>query len=675
MNKTLHAFPLVLFATVALTGCLGGSESVSGSISAPVTPISAGVASPQIYIPATYTPPVTCANGSAPTPASVRTATVTSGQIDLDPSVSGYANPATITFSVLMPASCPESTFPLVLQSHGYGGNRVSTLAADGTLKPADPHFTSLNELVAALPYYGYMVISYDERGHGDSYAANARIIDPGAETQDARAILDYAYANLPVQKQDAKSGIAKDMNVGTIGLSYGGGFEFPLAALDGRIDTMVPNGTWHDLLYSLLPGDGVKLSFDGLLCLLATTATTSAQPNTGVHNTPIVAGLCNQVGPQGLQASRLRSRADLVGALGQPTTLPRPVTESEVNDFFYRHGTQYFQYRDQIGQAYDYPRNTTGPMRAIPVLLLQGNRDVLFNMTEAWRNSAYYTGGNSNVHLLTTEGGHMNPLVGQREGTADCGKYRGINTIMAWLDFQLKGIPNTAFTQIPRFCLSVADTVGAPDVPPAGVLLNDMPVGALSGTGALPAYAASLTGTVVSSGGNGSTFLPMVTIQDDGLVLAGIPTVRSLTVTAGSPVSVPGLSSPLATVAYVGVAIQRNGANILVDDQVTSFAAGTHVNNRGVNNSIVELPGVGEQLQKGDVVGLVLYENHIQYSSVVSLSSAPSLPSVVGNIAGVPIPAAQPGPSYPNPYTVTMSGVGLPIFKVGVYAGSVLSK
>ncbi|MFT5643710.1 MAG: ABC-2 type transport system ATP-binding protein [Janthinobacterium sp.] len=41
----------------------------------------------------------------------------------------------------------------------------------------------------------------------------------------------------------------------------------------------MVPNGTWNNLLYSLLPGDGVKLSYNGLLCLLASTAKTSATP------------------------------------------------------------------------------------------------------------------------------------------------------------------------------------------------------------------------------------------------------------------------------------------------------------------------------------------------------------------------------------------------------------
>src|SRR5262249_43230158 len=161
--------------------------------------------------------------------------------------------------------------------------------------------------------------------------AHNARIIDPAAETADASAILDWAYDNADayyIQRQSG-TGINKDLVVGTIGYSYGGGFEFPLEQLDPRVDTMVPNGTWNDLLYSLLPGDAVKLGFDSLLCVLASQAPVEGG---NVNNTPLVANACNQVGPQGPRAVSLRTRSDLAGAMALPTAQPRAARdENEV--------------------------------------------------------------------------------------------------------------------------------------------------------------------------------------------------------------------------------------------------------------------------------------------------------------------------------------------------------
>lgn len=667
---------MLLAATVSLAACGGGGDGSStasngsGSNNSPgnnsnTTP--AGLVTPPVYAPAIRTVPTTCADGSTPIAAGVVSHSVTESiPSDFDATAMPAPTPtSTIFFSVLMPAHCPTDTFPVVLHSHGYGGNRLQTIAADGTLKPTDAHFDSINALLEAMPYYGYIVISYDERGHGDSYAANARIIDPAAEIQDARAILDWAYDSLPVQKQDAQTHIAKDFNVGTMGYSYGGGFEFALAALDSRIDTIVPNGTWNDLLYSLLPGDAVKMSFDGLLCLLATTASTSATPNTGVHNTPLVATLCNQVGVQGLLASTIRSRADLVTLMGLPTALPRAVSETELNTFFANHGSNYFQAKDLLNLPYLFAGNQ-GPLRQVPTLLLQGNRDVLFNMADAWRNYTYFGSTGADVRMLTTEGGHMNPLAQQTEGTANCGKYQGVNSILSWFDYYLKGIPNTSVTAIPKVCISVADTVGAPNVAPAGLLLHDMPVGSQNGTGGVPAMAATLTGTVTI--GAMPVFLPITTISGSGQVLAGIPRLASITVT-------PGPGALLSTVAYMGVGIQRAGQLILVDDQVTPFVSGTHTNNRGVNNSEVDLTGVGEMLQDKDVVGLILYEGHVQYAAVVSVTSLPNLPSVVGSVAGLPIPAIGIGPSSANPYSVSITGAELPILQPGIYPGSVLSK
>ena len=46
------------------------------------------------------------------------------------------------------------------------------------------------------------------------------------------------------------------DPRVGTIGGSYGGGFQFAVAGIDARVDALVPMITWNDLSYSLGPNN-----------------------------------------------------------------------------------------------------------------------------------------------------------------------------------------------------------------------------------------------------------------------------------------------------------------------------------------------------------------------------------------------------------------------------------
>lgn len=665
MTPTMHPRWLAtlpaLFLIAACSGSGDGLPTGSTGGSSGGTASSAPVVRP---------PTAQCASPTAPSV--VNQVLTVDTPTDTDTTASPQPT-SKIAFSVLLPKRCPGDMFPLVLQSHGYGGNRLKTIAATGDLPTDKPHFDSINGLVQALPHHGYVVISFDERGHGDSTGANARIIDPRAEVQDARRILDWAFDNAAAYNIETlpASGIAKDVNVGTIGYSYGGGFEMPLAALDPRIKTIVPNGTWNDLLYSLLPGNATKLSFDGLLCLLATTASTSAQPNAGVHNTPLVAALCNTVGVQGLQASTLRSRTELTAALASPLTLPRPVAASEIDPFFGTHSTSHFERQQAASQGWGFGE-VQARLRPVPALFLQGNRDTLFNLNETYWNARYFKAAGADVRVLTTEGGHMNPLANQTEGTANCGAVKGLPAILAWFDKQLKQTDSATFQGIPKVCISVADTVGTPAVTPVGLRLNDYPVGSLSGPGAVPTQFASL-GATVPLGATAPVFLAVTTITGDGQVLAGSPRLAKVSVTAET-------GNPRTAVAYVGVGIQRAGKTILVDEMVTAFAAGDHTTNRsGIDNAVL-LPGVGERLQKGDVVGLLLYPQHVQYSAVVSAASLPNATNVVRTALGVPIPPVLSALdlsalALPNPYSVRFTGIELPILVPGQYPGSSLSQ
>lgn len=594
----------------------------------------------------------------------------------------------TTTFHVAvhLPERCPDDVFPVVIEAHGYSGSRDSTPDEDGSVDPNKEHFPAIDELFAGLSRHGYVGISYEQRGHGDSIPDNgggyARVIDPEAETQDGIALLDWIASNataFSIQTED--SGIPNDFVVGTIGYSYGGGYQFPLALLDERIDAIVPNGTWHSLINSLLPGDAMKNGFVGLLCLLADTG--------GVVNTPAVARMCELMGPASLDAGNIRTRQDLIDTL-----TPEGYTEDEVVELFNRH-VRHFELRDERMEPWCSPGDTgctsTGEAfiaRPVPMLLLQGNRDVLFNLTEAYWNWDFFnriSGGMAKVSVLSTEGGHMNPLVNQVEGSANCGALIGVDLVRAWFDFHLKGETSPAYQSIPPVCISVADTEDAHNAAPAGLILDDFPVGSQTALGGVPARLETLTADVPSTASD-PIFVPVVTINGDNQVLAGVPSIESLTVT---DTDVGGVGDVTA-VAYIGIGIQRGGELggelILVDDQVTALVAGTHSSNPNLENDEYLLPGIGEQLQDGDQVGLLFYQNHEQYAAIVSTDSLTGVTGLVGLLLGVELPPLLSildpvlGPvlnivETPNPYQVDAIGVELPIIDLETHPVATLSQ
>ncbi len=539
--------------------------------------------------------------------------------------------------AVLLPERCGEDRFPVVIESHGYSGSRDAVIDEDGDVAANTAHFPAIDELFATLPRHGYVGVSFDQRGHGDSVPSNgggyARIISPRAETQDARFLLDWLYdhaSELHISTEET-SEVARDFKVGLLGYSYGGGYQFGLSQLDARIDTIVPNGTWHSLLYSLLPGDTVKRSFTGLLCLLADTG--------GTVNTPAVARMCELMGYGSAQANLIRTRTDLISAMEA-----EGYTEAEVVELFDRH-TRHLQRSAEQGQPWCLPGevgcSSNGEAflpRSVPTLLLQGNRDVLFNLTDAYWNWTYFqraAGEDTPVSVLSTEGGHMNPLANQTEGSANCGGLVGTELILDWFDFHLKGKDSPGYRRIPRVCISVADTESAHEAAPAGLILKDFPVGAQVGPGGIPATL--LTAAVSHSGMETSpTFVPVHEVTGSSEVLAGVPKIDRVSVRdddAGTP-------GGITAVAYFGVGIERDGELILVDDQVTPLVAGVHHANPNIGEAGFLLAGVGEQLQVGDKVGLLVFSTHVQYSAV-------------SNPAAIDVP---------NPFTVEVKGLGLPI-------------
>lgn len=594
---------------------------------------------------------------------------------DTDPLIEA-APQSRIFFTLFLPRRCPNSRFPLILHSHGYGGSRQTKLAKDGTLHPELKSFAAIDGLVTALPYHGYAVLSFDERGHGKSQPRNgggyARLIDPAAETHDAQALLDWAFGHAVTYNlaTEPDSGIAKDLVVGTLGYSYGGAFQAPLAALDERIDTLVPISAWHNLEQSLVAGGAIKQSWVQLLCLNATVPSEGAL--LGAINTPAIRGMFSKVRMDHPGSRLIRTTEQLFSHLIKPDTRPRPVSKEELTSILYGQGMGYMRNQEQAGQPWGFGERHAR-LRAVDVLIIQGNRDTLFNLTEAYLNWRYFRQAGGDARLMTMEGGHMNPVAGQIEDTANCGTLQGVQTILAWFDAKLKGRSSALYESMPTVCLSVAATPHATLTPAIGLALDDLPVGSQDAPGGIPVVAPHIQATIPAQAAR-PVFIPLATITSDGQLLAGVPTIAKLTVRSA------GFSAHPA-IAQIGVGIRRHRRLILVDDQLTAFVAGSYTTDPLVHEGDpIMLPAVGELLQRSDEVGLLFYEQSLPYTAVTTVPGGLNLPGgLVQYVLRKPL--SRPITSLlnpalgvtlnPNPHEVVAEGVSLPIITAGQYPGS----
>lgn len=463
-----------------------------------------------------------------------------------------------IAATVFVPAHREGETYPLILHSHGWGGNRINESDANTNNQNADT--STLYSRVVDLEVKrfwdaGYAVISFDERGIGQS-GGQVRVMDPDYETVDAMAIIDWAEANLALS-HDAPG----DPKVGTIGGSYGGGFQLLLAARDPRVNAITPSVAWYDLNEALQDGGVIAKGWLAGLCLVAKTD--------GRKLDPTVQSAC-------LEA------ADI------PTTkLSEDLRASGpgVTTYFREHSIAAFERRhDDPASGYR--------MHPVDALFVQGMRDTLFNLNHAWQGYRFLSRLGGDVRLLTHQHGHILPAPYGQNAPLDgvsCGSTNTIEAIRAFMDAKLRG-NSAALAGIPKICLSLdkSDGVALDTVPEGGDALVTVPATALDSTHSNIA------------GGNGPVFVPLTeAIAEEGFALAGIP-VADLTITSGVPGTVG--------VAFVAIGVQRGtGAAYPVDYQVKTLRSDRMHNG-------IWLKGIGERLHVGDRVGVLLYGNFDEY-------------------------------------------------------------
>ncbi len=122
------------------------------------------------------------------------------------------------------------------------------------------PTRRSARSASAPLRAAGYNVLTWDPRGFGDSGGV-VQVDSPDAEGRDVKKLVSYV-AKQPEAKLDRK----RDPRVGMTGASYGGGIQLTAAALDKRIDAIVPDIAWHSLTTSLYQDSTFKAGWGSIL-------------------------------------------------------------------------------------------------------------------------------------------------------------------------------------------------------------------------------------------------------------------------------------------------------------------------------------------------------------------------------------------------------------------------
>ena len=467
--------------------------------------------------------------------------------------------------TVFQPSLKPGQTAPLVVHSHGFGVFRMSA--------PVSVYGQLVFSGEAALAAWkaGYWVISYDQRGHGDSEGIN-RLMSPEHEVRDVSTVIDWSLENLVRVSRDTEN----DPLIATIGESYSGGAMLLASRNEPRIDTMIPITTWFDFPYSLAP---------------------------------------NQVPKSGWLSTLL-----LVNNILNPGSMDPIINES------------YWQARDgSLGPEIEAYLKARSPKTYCPeyqntrvdTLLIQGFRDVAFPLNEAVGNMECLGKNGGDVRLVGTQGGHLLPFTQwsfptpgyevETEVHCDHETLDLTQAVQDWLDEKLKHQAGKA-DYIPDICLTQDYQRGIvlDRVPRGGREFKIHPTLINSGfTGffetplwPLERFIGWFTPTqrnpkLDDQGGSGTlrpAFTPLY-VADRAQDLVGIPLFNGhLQSTEPDPM------------VFLGIAVKRaNGRyHELISDQVTPL--------RGSGDHRTDLMAISTHLEPGDIVGAWLFGYHNQY-------------------------------------------------------------
>ncbi|OAH12035.1 x-prolyl-dipeptidyl aminopeptidase [Streptomyces jeddahensis] len=187
---------------------------------------------------------------AAPLALTAPAAASATGQYTVTPlkfTVQAGGRTCTIDADLYRPAGVDGShTAPAVLATNGFGGSK-----SDG----------STDAIGKAFAARGYVGLVYSGLGFGNS-GCLVSLDDPRIDGQAASQLVDFLAGKRAADDGTKADYVTQDGSgdprVGMVGGSYGGAIQMATAAVDHRVDALVPLITWNDLAYSLDPNNAV---------------------------------------------------------------------------------------------------------------------------------------------------------------------------------------------------------------------------------------------------------------------------------------------------------------------------------------------------------------------------------------------------------------------------------
>ena len=466
----------------------------------------------------------------------------------------------TLKATLYQPDLAPGETAPIVIHAHGFGVFRMP--------RPMSIYGQLVVSGQAALKAWEnkYWVLSYDQRGFGDS-DGDVELMSVDHEVKDVSAIISWVEKNIPQVSRDAEG----DIVLGMVGESYGGGAQLLASIFDKRIDALVPITTWHNLADALAPNGHVRTAWAGML----------------------------------LSAGTFSSAFDFNKAYAAPYI-----------DMF--DGKMNVAAEIELERRSPSAYCANGQYPQADMLLLQGFRDTVFPVNHAYQNWLCARQAGLDARLVAMQGGHILPWPMQSwsglpfyntEDEIRCGAYQAntVDMIVSFLDEKLKG--RKPADSIPELCLTVPDG--------EGLIAANM----LTGGEVMPMHKSELS--LIHSGWFEVVMQPMDRLVS--LVWSRNNSERDLEQLTGGTfrpafkplqqarekrqlVGIPQLTVNMETtdddkesVVFVGIGVRRHGQHEveLVSEQLTPLP--------GDGQYDIPLAAVSTVLEPGDQVGLVM--------------------------------------------------------------------
>ena len=482
---------------------------------------------------------------------------------------SGDGTPIVATLMLPEGASA-EARVPAILGTHGWGGTRATTPSG----------------LTQRLLDNGYAILTWDSRGFGES-GGEANVGAPGFEVDDAKALISY----LATREEILLDG-PDDPRVGWIGGSNAAGVQLNTAALDDRIEAIVPEISWGNLLQDLTPNGVPKQTWDALLY---GAGFATAQAN----------GLQSSAGPQtGAYPPQIHQAFAEIATTG--------TNSQAIKDWF----------------AFRSTHTRVADIRT-PTLIIQGTVDVLFPLEDAFHSYLAIKKSETPVKLIAYCSGHT--LVGCSYPGGATGYPGGSDKppiyqdrIVSWLDRYVKGrtkvdtgpevewqAQDGLYHGAKRYPLPKSQVLGFAPVP-AGTLFGPGPGGGDGPSDGNPAPSGELGRSARRD------------------VVVG-PSAKTRSILGVPQVKLTGSVSGVNAYVFIElVDVAPNGTRVTVDDQVMPVSLPS-----GPFDRTVDLHGIAWRLEPGHSLELEITTGSAQYAVprtgpyAVSIAAELSLPVV----------------------------------------------